>query len=96
MSVSKEPGVAAIASTLAAQKYGLKIVDSVIQDNKHNYTRFLIISKDSPVPPSSLALKSSIVFAPLSDENNSSLLENCLDVIKSLKLKIVRLESRPR
>ncbi len=36
----------AIASTLAADTYGLDIVDTNIQDMKDNTTRFLIMSKD--------------------------------------------------
>ena len=36
----------AIASTLAADTYGLDIVDTNIQDMKKNTTRFLIMSKD--------------------------------------------------
>ena len=36
----------AIASTLAADTYGLDIVDTNIQDMKNNTTRFLIMSKD--------------------------------------------------
>ena len=37
---------AAIASKLAAETYGLKIVKDDVQDMKHNTTRFLIMSKD--------------------------------------------------
>ena len=36
----------AIASTLAADTYGLEIVDTNIQDMKNNTTRFLIMSKE--------------------------------------------------
>ena len=36
----------AIASTLAADTYGLDIVDTNIQDMKNNTTRFLIMSKE--------------------------------------------------
>ncbi len=36
----------AIASTLAADTYGLNIVDTNIQDMKNNTTRFLIMSKE--------------------------------------------------
>ncbi len=43
----KEDGLrsqAAIASTLTADIYGLKILDQGIQDNKNNSTRFIIVS----------------------------------------------------
>ena len=39
----KLTGIAAIASDLAAQKYGLDIVAEEIETNKMNYTRFLIL-----------------------------------------------------
>lgn len=35
---------AAIASTLTADIYGLKCLDTAIQNNKNNYTRFIIVS----------------------------------------------------
>ena len=35
---------AAIASTLTADIYGLKILDQAIQNNKDNYTKFIIVS----------------------------------------------------
>ncbi len=37
------PGVGAIASTLAGQKYGLEILAPEIETNKKNYTRFLVL-----------------------------------------------------
>jgi prephenate dehydratase len=39
-------GLAAIASTLAAEIYGLEILKSDVEDEAHNTTRFLILSKD--------------------------------------------------
>ena len=35
---------AAIASTLTAEIYGLKILDEAIQNNQDNYTKFIIVS----------------------------------------------------
>jgi len=37
---------AAIASSLSAKIYDLEIIDSDIQDNKENFTRFLLMGKD--------------------------------------------------
>ncbi len=42
---------AAIASKLAAQIYGLKILKSDIEDAAHNTTRFLVFAKKAEVPP---------------------------------------------
>lgn len=35
---------AAIASAINADIYGVKVLEDVIQDNKNNYTRFIIVS----------------------------------------------------
>ena len=48
----KEQGVpkfAAIASTEAAELYGLDVISSRIQDNSSNYTRFIVIAKEDRV-----------------------------------------------
>ncbi len=42
---------AAIASKLAAQIYGLKILKGDIEDAVHNTTRFLVFAKKAEVPP---------------------------------------------
>lgn len=42
--------VAAIASNLAAKKYGLEVVASSIETNKKNYTRFLILEDKNGTP----------------------------------------------
>src|SRR5881397_1424570 len=44
----ENPFVAAIASELAAQLYGLKVIKARIEDNMNNMTRFLILSQKPP------------------------------------------------
>src|ERR1700761_6197112 len=41
----KDPKVAAIASTLAGELYGLKVLKADVEDEHHNMTRFLIMAK---------------------------------------------------
>lgn len=41
---------AAIASSLAAEIYGLNIIEADVQDASHNTTRFVIFTKDGGVP----------------------------------------------
>ncbi|MFK7839413.1 MAG: prephenate dehydratase [Bdellovibrionales bacterium] len=40
----------AIASTLAAEIYGLDILQEDVQDSKHNTTRFLVLSPEPEIP----------------------------------------------
>ncbi len=42
---------AAIASKLAAEIYGLRILKSDIEDAVHNTTRFLLLAKEPEIPP---------------------------------------------
>lgn len=47
----RDPDVAAIASSLAAELYGLEILKADIEDESHNVTRFLIMSRESRQVP---------------------------------------------
>ena len=46
----KDNSIAAIASPLAAEIYDLKILKKDMEDEGHNTTRFLILSKDKSMP----------------------------------------------
>lgn len=46
----QDPAHGAIASALAAEIYGLDILESDVQDADHNTTRFLILSREHKVP----------------------------------------------
>ena len=46
VSKTKDNTKAAIASALSAEIYDLEIIEADIQDNKENYTRFLLMGKD--------------------------------------------------
>ena len=46
-----DPTSAAIASTLAAEIYGLEILRADIEDARHNTTRFLVMAPAPSVPP---------------------------------------------
>jgi len=43
-----DPSAAAIASELASQLYGLKVITARIEDNINNFTRFLVLSQKAP------------------------------------------------
>src|SRR5690606_23512258 len=46
-----DPSKAAIGSRLAAELYGLEILQADIADEEHNTTRFLLLSKEPKNPP---------------------------------------------
>ncbi|WP_343803944.1 prephenate dehydratase [Marinobacterium maritimum] len=47
---TQQPGHAAIASSLAAELYGLEILKDNFQDKTGNTTRFMILSRDQMIP----------------------------------------------
>ena len=86
----KKNNVAAIASDWAAKLYDLKVLRKGIQDNKHNYTRFLVLSPEAAPDPKSN--KTSIIFAVLS---KPGALYKCLKEFALRDINLTRLESRP-
>ncbi|MFN3230978.1 MAG: prephenate dehydratase [Alphaproteobacteria bacterium] len=57
-----DPKIAALASSLAAEIYGLKTLVEEAEDAVHNTTRFLIMSREASVPPPGTPTMMSIVF----------------------------------
>ena len=57
-----DKSAAAIASTLAAEFYGLKVLKADVEDEHHNATRFLIMSRDDERAPNSGKVVTSLVF----------------------------------
>jgi len=47
----KDPSIAAIASSLAAEIYGLSILRADVEDEPHNMTRFLIMAREPDDAP---------------------------------------------
>ena len=45
-----DPRLAAIASAIAAESYGLRLIESGIEDSRRNTTRFLVIGNEAPAP----------------------------------------------
>jgi len=62
--LSHHPDTAAIASELAAQHFGLDVLEKNIEDDDSNFTRFLLLSRQpiSSLIPSNVPAKTSIVF----------------------------------
>lgn len=81
---------AAIASELAAETYGAKIIKKGIEDNKHNFTRFFFIQTQAA--PIAGGNKTSIVF---SLPNQPGSLFKALSVFALREIDICKIESRP-
>ncbi len=81
---------AAIASELAAEIYNLQFVERSIEDNKHNFTRFLVISKEFPHKTGKD--KTSIMFS-IKDKPGS--LYDILYPLKKAGINLTKIESRP-
>jgi chorismate mutase/prephenate dehydratase len=86
------PGVAAIASPLAAKIYHLKILASAIQDVKDNRTRFLIIGKKVSAPSGTGRDKTSLL---ISLRDRVGALHDLLGLFKDAHLNLTKVESRP-
>ncbi len=91
LAANPEPGVAVIASKLAAEIYALEILAPGIEDLAFNYTRFFVIGRGDP--PYAEQSKTSLVFAT---PHTPGALVACLDEFASRGINLTKLESRPR
>ncbi|MCP4593865.1 MAG: 3-deoxy-7-phosphoheptulonate synthase [bacterium] len=84
---------AAIASEEAARLYGLTVIKQGIANQKQNFTRFVIVARDSVRFDPGIPCKTSIIFATRHEEGA---LATCLNVLANHHLNLSKLESRPR
>lgn len=84
---------AAICGVTAAKRYGLDVLDSGIEDDTNNYTRFLLLSKVPFFPPDGIACKTTVVFQP--STNEAGLLFKALSVFALRDIDLCKIESRP-
>lgn len=87
---ARERGAAAIASRLAGELYGLKVVEENIQDEVGNTTRFLVIGKSYSGP--SGHDKTSILFGV---KDKVGALYEALGPFKRHQINMTKIESRP-
>lgn len=85
---------AALASRLAAEVYGLNILQEKMEDDPANYTRFLALSleQDDVKKQDDLNYKTSIVF---SLRNKPGSLFNALSIFALREIDLTKIESRP-
>ena len=90
VSQSERDDVAAIGSPDCAALYGLKMLDTGIQNVQNNYTRFICISKMPEIYPG--AKKTSIM---LRLDHHPGALYHMIARFAALDLNLTKLESRP-
>jgi len=88
-------GHAAICSKFAASLYGMKVLEEAIEDNKHNFTRFLVVcnpQKADFLRPIEKANKSSMVFSLPHEEGS---LSQVLSILSFYKINLTKIQSLP-
>jgi len=88
-------GWAAICHAEAARLYGLKVLEDHIEDNKHNFTRFLVVSnpnKADLLRSLTESNKSSIVFSLPHEEGS---LSHVLAILSFYKINLTKIQSLP-
>ena len=86
----EEDGTVAIAGALAAETYGLEILNSDIQDQQHNRTRFLVLSHGET--KSSGSDKTSLIVYM---EHKPGSLLRVLEPFEKLGVNLNKIETRP-
>ncbi|MFT4092850.1 MAG: prephenate dehydratase [Niabella sp.] len=88
----KSRHVAAIASSLAAEIYDLKVIAPKIQTLKKNYTRFLVLQRPEDITGVQTGNKASINFQTI---HKNGALARVLGVIAIHKINLSKLQSFP-
>ncbi len=88
-------GRAAICHVSAAEMYGMKILEEKIEDNKHNFTRFLVLTnprKADFLRPLEKTNKASIVFSLPHSEGS---LSKVLTILSFYDINLTKIQSLP-
>lgn len=88
-------GWAAICHSTAAEMYGMKVLEDHIEDNKHNYTRFLVAcnpNKADFLRPIEKSNKSSLVFSLPHEEGS---LSKVLTILSFYDINLTKIQSLP-
>lgn len=86
----EDPSLAAIASEMAGQQYGLSVISAAIQDDPHNRTRFAVMGNLQTLP--SGRDQTSLVFAV---PNKAGAVYAMLAPMSTHGVSMTRFESRP-
>jgi len=87
---AREKGSAAIAGVLAAEKYGVPVLEFDIQDNVANATRFLVLGRQCSPPTGND--RSSLMFSIM---DRPGALYSALAPFRRYRINMTKIESRP-
>ena len=88
-------GWAAICNASAAELYGMKVLENQIEDNKHNFTRFLVVCntrKADFLRSIEKANKASLVFSLPHEEGS---LSKILTILSFYNINLTKIQSLP-
>ncbi|MDD6437459.1 MAG: prephenate dehydratase [Prevotella sp.] len=95
ISLNHRMGWASICHPDAARMYGLEVLEDHIEDNKHNYTRFLVVSdprKADFLRPLETVNKASLVFSLPHEEGS---LSKVLTILSFYNINLTKIQSLP-
>ena len=88
-------GWAAICRRQAAEMYGMKVLEDQIEDNKHNFTRFLVVAtpgREGMLRTCRETDKASLVFSLPHEEGS---LSQVLSILSFYKINLTKIQSLP-
>ncbi len=87
---AKDKSAAAVTGILAAEKYGLRILEQDIQDNAANATRFLVLGRQCSPPTGD---DRTSLMVSVSDKVGA--LHEAIAAFRRFKINLTKIESRP-
>ena len=87
---ARQRNTAAIAGILAAEKYGLSVLEHDIQDNSANATRFLVLGRQCSPPTGN---DRTSLMVSMSDKVGA--LHHALAAFRRYRINLTKIESRP-
>jgi prephenate dehydratase len=88
-------GVAALASDLAAEMYGLEIIAGSVESNKRNFTRFLIVEPGKAMESEKRSEKSDKATICFTLPHQVGSLSQVLSVLAFYKINLSKIQSLP-
>ncbi len=89
----RNPEIAAICSEEIARRLGLQVLERGIADTIDNFTRFVLLSKQSEPVDTRMPAKTSIIFTV---NHRQGALAECLQTLARQNINLTKLESRPK